>query len=256
MSIASLEDSSETFTDIEAFGVFDGIEIGGAFSCPGIFGADSEEDCKINVLNTVSLFPSALTRSIADQNDPIVKDFIHSFGETIRLVESDTFSMDVGWDRVIGEPEGAARRISLLKKLVPLLYRYRKKLCFPLRVPGTTVAESAFILDRIRELMFAGFACRLDVHPHENGAVPPPEDSFSKILFNLPVLRILYEPETGNRLVPELIVPYIEILKKTAFKGTLVFCPAASKAARLEAEARAIARMFQEKLGLALITAL
>ena len=72
--------------------------------------------------------------------------------------------------------------------------------------------------------MFNGFKICLNIFPHEVKKSSP-DKIYQWYDFDLKIVRIIYEPETGNYLTEKLLKHWIEPLDKIDFTGDIIFHP-------------------------------
>jgi hypothetical protein len=101
------------------------------------------------------------------------------------------------------------------------------KLLFPVRIPFPEPVKSAEqYLEFLKRQMLPQAGFSLDIHPHElAGKDFSPEEIMRWLEFDTVLLRFVYEPETGNRLVSRSLEPWIEYFHKRGLESRIVFAP-------------------------------
>ncbi len=184
---------------------------------------------KMNVLslNISELIDNAVSGSIAGQSERIKSDFKRQFRERIQNIgyPVDSVIMKLGVEEAIINEQFRGKVIKLIKELAMTLHSLNVTLAVPVRIPSTEKEFPQFILNLKTEVMVPQVKFSIDVHPHELGRDFDPEKLLRWLKFDIGIFRLFYEPETGNRLVGKAVKPWINFLCKTAFDGTILFCP-------------------------------
>lgn len=181
-----------------------------------------------SVINLMDVIPSSTASGIVDQDRKIVQDFRLRLSELITRMNSQgifSFTMDNGIEGVPGNPAHAEKLISFIKSLVPMLYEKKTFMNLPLRVPEISKGSAEKYLKFKTDLMSPYIRFAVNIYPHDLKRDYSPEDLLRFFRFDLGIVRIMYEPEIGNRLVEKHVEPWVEYLKKNHFNGPLLFCP-------------------------------
>jgi hypothetical protein len=181
----------------------------------------------VGAVNITELIDNSVSASIAMQSDKIILDFKRQISKRLGAMNFpvDSVIMDMGLAEAFENEECKNKLAGLIRELAMSLHILDVKLALPLRIPGCDDTFMRFCLDFKRELMTPWLCFSADIHPHELGKTFVPEEILRWIRFDIAVLRVHYEPETGNRLVDKAIKPWLEFLSESAFEGKVVFSP-------------------------------
>ena len=131
-------------------------------------------------------------------------------------------------ENVPNDPVHAGKLTSLIKSLAPILYDKKTFMNLPIRLPETSSGSAEKYLKFKTDLMSPYIKFAVNIYPHELKRDYSPEALLRFFRFDLGILRIMYEPEIGNRLVEKHVEPWMGYLKKNDFQGRLLFCPRVS----------------------------
>ena len=187
----------------------------------------------LSVVNVVNLTNQALSRGIADHKRRSVDEFVSRTTGFIGMAAGlgiTRFSMDFGFDMAFKEPDLMEPRIRLLKQFSHCLVRHNAVICLPVRAPmiGDLSAGASKMLAVLRDSMYGGFRICLSVYPHQLKRADNPLDILKWYQFDLDLVRIVYEPETGNHLTGPLMRHWLEPLDSIGYNGPVVICPMTS----------------------------
>ncbi|MDD2478575.1 MAG: hypothetical protein PHS31_01635 [Victivallaceae bacterium] len=211
----------------EVHDVFNAIEL------PGIF--LNREYEKLQSLPQEVFFndvlPIGLTREIALQDRRIQENFLTELAlllDRASNVGASGIVVDFEIESCFADTVRGNATDSLLKRLSADLLRTGLRLLLPIRFPFNPEAEgsSEKYLDCLKKMMSPQIGFVLNVYPHE---LAGRELDLKKLLhwirFDTDLIRFIYEPETGNRLVPRLLKPWLQLVNDFELDVPLMAAP-------------------------------
>ncbi|MCP3968345.1 MAG: hypothetical protein GY750_02460 [Lentisphaerae bacterium] len=176
------------------------------------------------------LLDPAVSREVLDHSKQIITEFKNHFNRLVSQAGKSgvsAISADFDLERALQDPDYAENLKSILRIFSGAAFSAKCELLLPLRFPsppGNFKTEDYLTFLTSAMVPQTGFS--LDIHPHESvGKEPPCEDIARWIGYDVSVIRFIYEPETGNRLVPKLIEPWLHTLQKRRPKLKAIFVP-------------------------------
>ena len=172
----------------------------------------------------------AVSREIISQSDSIQNDlkiYLRKLISEADGINSSGILLDFAVERSFENPVLAEKIRTFINSFSNSLYHSDNKLLLPVRVPLLdSVKSPEQYLDFLKKQMLPQAGFSIDVHPHElAGKDFSPLQIMNWLEFDTVLLRFVYEPETGNRLVRKSIEPWIEYSKKHYDKLKIVFAP-------------------------------
>jgi len=183
------------------------------------------------VINVVDIIPSSIAAGIVEQDGRIIHDFRLRLSDLINRMNSQgifSFTMDNGIEAIPRDPDHAERLTSFIKTITPILYDKKTFMNMPVRIPETFKGAAEKYLNFKTGLMSPYTRFAVNIYPHDLKRDYSPEDLLRFFRFDIGTVRIVYEPEIGNRLVEKHVEPWTEYLVKNHFAGPLLFCPRVS----------------------------
>ena len=182
-----------------------------------------------STLHIRRLVESSVSRTITEHSEQLAKSFIVHFNDIIGIKRSDIASatIDFGIERSFNNPQLRARLIQFIKRLAPAIIPAPFPVLFPLRIPFHAEEHGVDYAKFLRDLVISNIAYSLDIHPHElAGQTFDPASFLRPLRFDIGLIRFIYEPAIGNRLVEKGLTPWLEYLTKIEYRGDIMFCPA------------------------------
>jgi hypothetical protein len=222
-------------------GLFTVLELPGYY-LPKLFSHDVRLPRK-NILQLYlrDLLSPSVTREVVMQTGPIRREFKNHFRKLI--AESGQagacgVSADFDFERTFRDSDYLDSLHTLLRSFYGTLHEAELDLVLPVRVPLVPEVETTeSYLGTARKFMSNNLSFSLDIHPHElAGKEIDPESVLRWLRFDLSALRFVYEPETGNKLVPKLVEPWLDAVKKLMLSAQIVFVPVVHRRESLENE--------------------
>ena len=172
----------------------------------------------------------SVSREIISQSDSIQNDlkiYLRKLISEADDINSSGILLDFAIERSFDNPDLAEKIRNFINSFGNSLYHSSNKLLLPVRVPLLdSVKSPEQYLDFLKKQMLPQAGFSIDVHPHElAGKDFSPLQIMNWLEFDTVLLRFVYEPETGNRLVRKSIEPWIEYSKKHYDKLKIVFAP-------------------------------
>jgi hypothetical protein len=176
------------------------------------------------------MIDSAVSREIITQPASIQNDlklYLRKLIVEAGAINSSGISLDFAIERSFENPDYSEKIRTFINSFSHSLYHSNSKLLIPVRVPLLdSVKSPEQYLDFLKKQMLPQAGFSIDVHPHElAGKGFSPLEIMKWLEFDTVLLRFVYEPETGNRLVRKSIEPWIEYSKKHYDKLKIVFAP-------------------------------
>jgi len=171
-----------------------------------------------------------VSREIITQSSPIQNDLKLCLRKLISEagdINSSGILLDFDIERSFENPDLFEKIRNFTKSFSHSLYHSNNKLLLPVRVPLLeSVKSPEQYLEFLKKQMLPQAGFSIDVHPHElAGKEFSPREIMQWLEFDTVLLRFVYEPETGNRLVRKSIEPWIEYSKHHHDKLKIVFAP-------------------------------
>jgi len=166
-----------------------------------------------------------ITQSLSMQNE--LKSCLRKLITEAGSINSSGILLDFAIEGSFDDPDYFEKIRTFMNSFSNALYHAESKLLIPVRVPLLdSVKSPEQYLDFLRKQMLPQAGFSIDVHPHElAGKNFSPLEIMKWLEFDTVMLRFVYEPETGNRLVRKSIEPWIEYSKKHYDKLRIVFAP-------------------------------
>lgn len=166
-----------------------------------------------------------ITQSSSIQND--LKLYLRKLITEAGNINSSGILLDFAIERSFENPDLSEKLKTFINSFSHSLYHSKNKLLLPVRVPLLeSVKSPEQYLDFLKKQMLPQAGFSIDIHPHElAGKDFSPEEIMKWLEFDTVLLRFVYEPETGNRLVRKSIEPWIEYSRKHYDKLKIVFAP-------------------------------
>lgn len=171
-----------------------------------------------------------VSREIFTQSSPIQNDLKLCLRKLIAeadVINSSGILLDFAIERSFENPDLFGKIKSFINSFSHSLYHSNNRLLLPVRVPLLeSVKSPEQYLDFLKKQMLPQAGFSIDVHPHElAGKEFSPKDIMQWLEFDTVLLRFVYEPEIGNRLVRKSIEPWIEYSQQHYGKLKIVFAP-------------------------------
>ncbi|MCK4981708.1 MAG: hypothetical protein KAS17_02230 [Victivallaceae bacterium] len=166
-----------------------------------------------------------ITQSTSIQND--LKLYLQKLIGEANNINSSGILLDFAIERSFENPDLFVKIRNFISSFSNSLYHSNNKLLFPVRVPLLESVKSAEqYLEFLKNQMLPQAGFSIDIHPHElAGKDFSPQKIMQWLEFDTVLLRFVYEPETGNRLVSKSIEPWIEYSRRHCAKLKIVFAP-------------------------------
>ncbi len=197
------------------------------------------------------LLDPAVSREVLDHSQKIINEFKSHFNHLISIAGKcgiAGFSTDFDLERALQHPQYAIQLAAILRIFAGAAYSADCEMLLPLRVPqppGKFKTEDYLTFLTAAMLPQAGFS--LDIHPHETaGKDSPCEEIVRWLGYDISVIRFVYEPETGNKLVTKLLEPWITAVKKRRCKIKAIFVPVCKEADAIENEMKILPGLISE----------
>lgn len=218
-------------------GIFDAVELPGALLNTSLPAAKLPPLFFFN-----GLMPGELTRDIAVHSERIKAYFLQQMAvllETAGQLGAEGVVVNFGLESCFDDPARRRENAALIRRLTADLLRTGQKLLLPVRVPFMPEAGGSAepYLCFLNELMCPNIGFVIAVHPHElAGREFNPAEALHWLRFDARMIHFVYEPETGNRLVPRLIAPWVELPREFRRELPCLVLPLMSRPEILEHE--------------------
>ncbi|MFA6714858.1 MAG: hypothetical protein WCS27_05740 [Victivallaceae bacterium] len=166
-----------------------------------------------------------ITQPVSIRND--LKSHLCKLVSEAGRLHSSGILLDFAVERGFENPELATVFKEFISSFSHSFYHSGCKLLFPVRVPFPEPVKSAEqYLEFLKHQMLPQAGFSIDVHPHElAGKNFSPDEVMRWLEFDTVLLRFVYEPETGNRLVGRSLEPWIEYFRRRSLELRIVFAP-------------------------------
>lgn len=181
-------------------------------------------------LHITDICPSSTSQIVSDQ-PKILKGFVDQISKRISdpsYLPVKSLSLDIGIDFSTENREMYDARIELIKKVSVLAFANNIRIDLPLRMPFILDDIAQFHIKFLKEAISPSVALSIDIHPHELSRDFSVEQLMRWSKFDIGTIRFIYEPEAGNRIVKQHILPWIKFLSKNGYKGEIFFAPVIS----------------------------
>jgi hypothetical protein len=188
------------------------------------------------IINSYGYINNNLLTNVTEQKSRLrdeIFDKLHYF--ITNPLAPDHITLDFGLSYKNIEDELNFFKIKHLRNLYRSIYNENKNICLPVRLPGN--AESIpTILSTLKHLMLNSFKICLNIFPHELKNEQLILNSISGLKYNIGIIRLIYEPATGNYITENFIRFCLETLKKQSLRCPIVFAPVFSNVTILDRE--------------------
>jgi len=171
-------------------------------------------------------------------------------GQAVKIIERakangfSTVSLDLGLESALGDPELRQKALELIRLLAPALLKSNLVLELPCRVPSLVApgwpAQLALF---IKDCMVPGVKASLEVHPHELQPDFQPQALIRGLEFDVSSVILMYNVDSGNRIVKAHLEPWAALLARFGFYGPYLLCPKSNDRSRLPAECVSLANL-------------
>lgn len=191
---------------------------------------------KITIVNSYGYIDNSLLTNVIEQKGRLrdeVFDKLHCF--ITNPLAPEYITLDFGLLHKDVEGELNFLKIKHLHNLYKSIYNENKKICLPIRVPGNTESPQS-ILSVLRNLMLNKFRICLNIFPHELKNEEVILNLISGLQYNVGVIRLIYEPATGNYITESFVRFCLETLKKHSLRCPIIFAPTVNNVSLLDRE--------------------
>ena len=204
---------------------------------------------KMKVVNVLDPVQVSLSRSISEQNDPVKSELFNLINTMISKnykFKINNISLDLGFD-LNNQEKYYDAKINFLKNFAYSLYTNNMNLCLPIRVPDSDdpAKFGTYMNDAITKTMLNSFRICMNLFPHEVKNKHNPDKMYDIYMLNMELLRIVYEPETGNYITKKLLKYWLEPLDNISFAGPVILCPKTSNFNLFENEVKKISSIIE-----------
>lgn len=216
-------------------------------------GTAKEKQLKLSYSNITELYfrellEPTVTREIFSQSTAIrdgLKSHIRKTIEDTGNIRGSGIMLDFGIERCFSNPELTSKISSFINGLSYSLYHSETKLLLPVRVPLPEELDSAEpYLEFLKKLMLPQVGFSVDIHPHElAGKKFTPRDVMRWLEFDTVLLRFVYEPQTGNRLVHKSLEPWLKACREHCGQLRMVLSPLSRDRENIENELNLLAQL-------------
>lgn len=206
---------------------FEGLEIPGR-ALDNKLAMDSFRKKPLRFRHLSELMPPSVTRGISDQRNGIIKGFKEQFElslEKLSFLGVEALIVDFGLETAFSNPEFRAACLKLIRSFSHTLYTRKIMLFLPVRVPFLDPEFPEFLLSFVRDVMCPGIRFSVNIYPHELIKGFSPKDLLKWFRFDIGIVRMIYEPEMGNRLVEKLVLPWKDYLEENMNSAKMTFYP-------------------------------
>lgn len=182
-----------------------------------------------STLHIRRLVESSVSRTITEHSEQLAKSFIAHFNDALQIKRPDIASatLDFGIERSFNNVPLKANLIQFIKRLAPAIIPAPFPVLLPVRIPFHAEEQGTDYANFLRNLVISNCAFSLDIHPHElAGQTFDPASFLRPLRFDIGLVRFIYEPAIGNRLVEKVLAPWLEYLTEIEYRGDIIFCPA------------------------------
>jgi hypothetical protein len=197
------------------------------------------------------LVEPTVSREIFSQTTAIrdgLKSHLREIIEATGNIKGSGIMLDFGIERSFyntGNTGLTGKISSFINGLSYSLYHSGIKLLLPVRIPLPEELDSAEpYLEFLKQLMLPQVGFSVDIHPHElAGKKFSPSDVMRWLEFDTMLLRFVYEPQTGNRLVHKSLQPWLEACREHCGKLRMVLAPLSRDRENIENELNLLAQL-------------
>ncbi|HJO92643.1 MAG TPA: hypothetical protein QF753_04515 [Victivallales bacterium] len=183
---------------------------------------------RLRILNLFNLVEPSILSNIDTQPNNVRQELIKLLYSSISNYKEfniQNFSLDFGLCNTAYKNKPNLVKIEFLRQLYYPIYKSKKHICMPLTIPDNNSENIKNLTDTLKELMLDNFRICINIFPHEIKKKISPDSLFENFIFDLQLIRIIYEPSTGNHLTEALLKFWLDPLIKINFKGSIIICP-------------------------------
>ncbi len=176
-----------------------------------------------------SILERRLCRNVPYCGKALREEFIHEAGRVLERIASvspvRTAAFGCGMNTVLENEEASRNAEEIIRKLSPMLLRRGMTLLLPFRVPSQTDVRPEDMMRFLRNCLVPPVKVCLEIHPHELPRDFSPPEYAGLLRFETQSVMFVYDADSGNRLVPGHILPWIEYLDPVGMDGPFFSCP-------------------------------
>ncbi|MBQ9771627.1 MAG: hypothetical protein IJW23_07360 [Lentisphaeria bacterium] len=181
----------------------------------------------LSPVHACSLIEPGLLDNLSMSFPGLVRECILGINRMIEsLAQKKIFSGVLNFDlNSLLAPEREKLYLTIIKGLAYNLERFGFTLLIPFAIPAASPEIVRQVPVFLRKTLLPWVKLRLDVHAHELVPGFSPETLAGGMFTEIRSIRFLYLADTGNVLIPEHILPWIETLSLYGFRGPYFFAP-------------------------------
>ncbi|MDD5727056.1 MAG: hypothetical protein PHV59_00700 [Victivallales bacterium] len=160
-------------------------------------------------------------------------------------LKSSGIMLDFGVERSFRNSALGTEITAFINSLSASLYHSGLNLLLPVRIPLPEELESAEpFLEFLKKQMLPQLGFSVDIHPHEfAGKNFNPGEIMRWLEFDAVLLRFVYEPRTGNRLVRKSIEPWLAACRNPGRPLQVMLAPLVQNPETLENELNLLSQL-------------
>lgn len=184
----------------------------------------------LSPVHACSLIEPGILDNLSLAYPGLVRDCVSGLNRTIESLSQkgiDTGVLNFDLNSMLS-PEREKLYLTIIKGVANSLERYNFQLLIPFSIPAASPEIIRQVPEFLRRTLLPWVKLRLDVHAHELTPGFSPEEHAGGLFSEIRSIRFLYLADTGNVLIPEHILPWIESLAVYGFRGPCFFAPMAA----------------------------
>lgn len=180
------------------------------------------------IVHCGGLLEQQLTANVPLCSLQIQEEFILQCGRMIEALSVNhvhTATLEFDMNSVLCNPDSTAAVMRIVRRLSGSLLKHDMVLLLPFRLPSMTDANPELMMSFLRNTMAPNLKVRLDLYPHALPKDFTPEHTAGLLGFETRSMVFVYDADSGNRLVPEHVIPWVNHLAKLGIHGPFLSCP-------------------------------
>jgi len=134
-------------------------------------------------------------------------------------------ALEFAMNDVLGSKTETENVRYILKKLAPVLREFEITLLLPFRIPVQSDSEAEAMMKFLRDSLVPDVKVRLDIHSHALPRNFTPEKTAGLLRYETKSLMFVYDADSGNRLMPNHVIPWISYMEEVGVNGPFLVSP-------------------------------
>lgn len=202
------------------------------------------------LVQTGSIIDSDVARNLPFASESLFQEFAAYTEKLLMLFHSigiRTVTFDPRMNDILDDERALNSMLRLLRLIAPVLNRTGITLLLPFPLPCPDSVRPMRLIRFLRESMIPELKVRLDINPHEiPRSQTVPSTLAGTLLLEVRSILFRYDADSGNILLADHLLPWLEAMNHYGFDGSWLAAPASSGAGRLPAETESFSKLIKQ----------